>query len=248
MVFNINQKHIAMIKSIHLKLLRNAEYLQFLKLFLQLVEAHDPTALLVLNQYKNLLTEYQDLEVLFKQPLAHELSKEVADLDVLRDRAIVGIASVVRGYVNHFDPTMAAAATLLYNNLQLYGEGISTMNYQAETATITSLVKDWKNDAKLSAAESLLGLLKWREELDNVNKEFEQKYSTRTADYGNDTSPDILSKRKVTNTVYYKLVEHLEAHSVINDSPNYTKLNNQLNALIDQYNTLLATRKPEKKE
>lgn len=230
------------INGIDLKNLRNDEYFQFMKNTLSLVDGNDPVALNVVAQRDKLFLKIKEYDELFKQSTASEITKEIFSLDVRRDNAIVGINSVVTGYLYHYEPAIKKAAEQLNDNLKLYGAKIISQNYQAETATISNIVSDWNNKPELKAAMIALGLQEWVAELKTANELFDQKYLERTQEYGAASPENILSKRAETNAAYYELKSFLESYSVVQPSAENTKTINQLNALIEQYNTLLNNR------
>jgi len=78
--------------------------------------------------------------------------------------------------------------------------------------------------------------------LKTANDLFDTKYLARTQEYGDASPENILSKRVETNAAYYDLKSFLESFSVVQPSTENTKTINQLNALIDQYNTVLNNR------
>ena len=84
-------------------------------------------------------------------------------------------------------------------------------------------------------------------ELKAANTAFDEKYLDRTQDYGNATPENLKSKREETNAVYFNLRNLIDAfHLIAETTPSpYTTVINQLNALIDQYNSLLNNRAPE---
>ena len=121
--------------------------------------------------------------------------------------------------------------------IQAYQLGIQLQNYQAETATLNSLIGDWENKPELVAALTTLGLTDWKEELKNTNNTFNTKYILRTQEYGAASPENIKSKREEANAVYYELRNFIVAYATINaTNPLYTKTVNELNALITQYN------------
>lgn len=239
---NILKKTI-MIKAININNLRNAEYLQFMKNVASLVEANNPTELNVSNQYDALVAKNAEIEALFKKELSNPITEELVALDERRDKCIMGLAAVIKGHTYNYKEDIKAAATALQNNLELYGANISRQNYQAETATLNSLIGDWLDKPALNEAVQTLNLLGWLQEMRAVNALFDEKYLKRTQDYGSASPENIKLKRDETNEVYYALRKFLEAYSVINSAnPIFAKTTNELNALIDQYNTLLANR------
>jgi len=230
------------ITGIDLKSLRNDEYFQFMKNTVSLVTANDPVVLNVVAQNDALNTKVTEFDALFKKSTASELTAEIFNLDVRRDNALVGINSLVTGYLYHYDPVMVQAANKLNDNLKLYGSKITSQNYQAETATLASLITDWETKPDLNTAMLSLKLELWKEELKTANDLFDTKYLARTQEYGDASPENILSKRVETNAAYYDLKSFLESFSVVQPSTENTKTINQLNALIDQYNTVLNNR------
>ncbi|WP_310560651.1 DUF6261 family protein [Flavobacterium sp.] len=232
---------------IDLPKLRNAEYLQFIKNYLAIVLRNDPTVLKILAKYDALVGKGNELDALFKKILANEKTAEILALDERRDDAVNGIYYVAQGYDYHFDPTLKSAGTLIKESFSVYGGGISRLNYQAETATITSLIMDWENKAPLVGAFTTLNLTAWKNELKAANIAFDEKFLDRTQEYGDATPENLKSKREETNVVYYALRDRIDAYHLLAEttpSP-YTTVINQLNALIDQYNSLLNNRAPE---
>jgi hypothetical protein len=230
------------ITGIDLKNLRNDEYFQFMKNTVSLVNANDPVVLNVVTQNNALNTKLTEFDALFKKSTASDLTQEITNLDARRDNALVGINSVINGYLYHFTPGLVQAANKLNDNLKLYGTKIISQNYQAETATITSLVGDWQAKPELTNAVNALNLNEWVAELTEANTLFDTQYLARTQEYGDASPENILSKRNETNASYYDLKSFLESFSVVQPSSANTTTINQLNALIEQYNTLLSNR------
>jgi hypothetical protein len=142
---------------------------------------------------------------------------------------------------------LQTAGKKIKDSISLYGTSIWKLNYQSETATISSLILDWENKPELIAALNALNLGKWKDELKAANIAFNEKYLDRTQEYGNATPENLKSKREETNQIYYELRNRIDALDLLVDvpPPPYTTVINQLNALIDQYNTLLNNRAPE---
>ena len=230
-----------MINSILLRELRNASYLQFQKDFLEIISRNNPAVLQIETKYDELSAKTNELENLFKKVLANPISQELLVLDERRDAAVNGIYYVALGYSYHYDSNLKQAADVLLANIKLYGSGIARLNYQAETATINSLIHDWDNKPELTKAINTLDLKSWKGELESINIEFSTRYLDRTQDYGNATPETLKIKREETNTVYYALRDRINAlHLLIETPPSpYSTVINQLNALVEQYKLLL---------
>lgn len=224
--------------------LRNAEYLQYVKDFSAIITLNDPASLEIGMQHSTFTAKINELELLYKKALASEKTAKILALDERRDDAVNGIYFYLLSYTYHFDPLVQQHAQLLLDNMELYGKGISRMNYQAETATVNNILRDWESKPQLMAAVIALGLSEWVTELRNANTEFNSQYLYRTQEYGDANPETIKTKRDETNAVYYALRNRIDAlHLLIETPPSpYASLINQLNALTDQYNVLLVNR------
>ena len=237
-----------MINAISLRLLRNAEFLQFLDFIIRSVENNNPATLKVEVKLLALKNLYDQLDDIFKIPKDNLLSKELLELDYKRDRAIIGISQTVSANLNYFEQDKVNAAQLLDRNIKNYGAQIYSMNYQAESSTISSMLKDWELEPTLKDAIILLGLTAWKEELKNKNNDFITIYYDRNQEYGAETTDKIKQKRLDANTAYYNLTRLINAYATIDNTREYQKVIGEINALIESYNTLLASRKGKKKE
>jgi hypothetical protein len=233
-----------MINAIHLSSLRNAEYLQFQKDILGIVGRNSPATLNVQQRFDTTHSKLTEMESLFKKVMASEITADLLALDERRDKAITGISQVVMGYTYHYDEALRKAAEHLDINIKLYGTAIARMNYQAETTTITALLNDWNTKPELTNAAATLGLGNWKEELENANHLFNSRYLDRTQEMGAANPDSLKSKRGEMNEAYYGLRDRIDAlHTLADAEPSaYTLVIGQLNALIEQYNNLIAGR------
>lgn len=231
--------------AIELKLLRNAEYLQYIKDFTGIINLNHPESLGIESKLSVFTAKTGELEALYKKALASEKTRELLVLDEKRDNAINGIFYFLLSHSYHYESSQQQNAQILLDNMALYGSGIARMNYQAETATLNNLLRDWESKPELANAVNAFGLSSWVDELRNTNTEFSSKYLSRTQEYGDATPETIKTKREETNTAYYALRDRIDAlHLLVETPPSpYTTVINQLNALTDQYNVLLVNRK-----
>ena len=238
-----------MIKGINLRMLRNGELLQFIDSIIKAVEAKNPSALRLEVKLLALKKMYDILDALFKLPQDSLLTKDLENLDAQRDRAITGILKVIDGFSYHFDPTYVNAANLLDRNLTMYGPEIYSQNYQAESTTISNIIKDWDNQENLAEAVVLLGLRNWKDELDRSNNGFITRYAERNQEYSRETLDKIKEKRIDAYDAFYALRDLITSHATIDSSiVGYQELIREFNSYIDTYNNTLAVRKGNKKE
>ncbi|GAA4162005.1 hypothetical protein GCM10022217_28650 [Chryseobacterium ginsenosidimutans] len=240
--------------AIELRLLRNAEYLQYVKDFTGIIDLNNPESLGIDVKLSAFNTKISELEALYKKALASEKTQELLVLDERRDNAINGIFYFLLSQSYHYEADKKQKAQLLLDNIALYGSGIARLNYQAETATLNNLLRDWENKPELADAITAFDLSAWIAELKSTNELFNTKYLSRTQEYGDANPETIKTKREEINAAYYALRDRIDAlHLLVETPPSpYQTVINQLNALTDQYNVLLVNRKdtsvPEKNE
>jgi len=231
-----------MITAIDFSRLRNAEFLQFIANFSDLVGANNPADLNIVVQHTAFKSKLDEMSRLFKMKRSSPTTQELILLDNRRDKAINGLTANINSYCNHYDAKIIQAAELLTRNLNHFGTGIARLNFQAETSTLNGIIHDWETKPELTAAIEKLGHTGWVAELKKANQLFEQKYLQRTREYGAANPVTLQAKRKETTVAYYGLRKFIEASSVFNPSVACEKLISELNALIDQYNELIRTR------
>jgi Family of unknown function (DUF6261) len=238
-----------MITGITLNNMRNAEFIQFIKNCLAITQSNDPAILNVQVQHDDLLHMLVLLEGLFVTEQGSAVTEEVSALDLRRDRAISGFSLLVNAYTYYFDPVIAKHAETLNRQIAQYGGGIARENYQAESAIIDNLLADLNSKPELGTAITALHLKDWKNELEAANTAFNDAYLVRTKQLGAATKDRLLAKRQETNEAYYKLRDFINSYYTINNgAAPYGKTTDELNALIDQYNTMMAARLNNGKE
>lgn len=230
--------------AIDLRILRNAEYLQYMKDFAGIINLNDPATLQIDAKLAAFTAKTEELEDLFKKSLANERTQAILSLDERRDDAINGITAFLQGYSYHYEADKKQNAQRLLTALAIYGSGIARQNYMSETATINNIIVDFTDKPELAAAVTAFSLQPWIDELATANTLFNTEYLARTLEYG-DANPDtIKTKREEVNVTYYALRDRIDAlHTLVETPPSpYTTVINRLNALTDQYNALLLHR------
>ncbi len=234
-----------MITAIDLTKLRNAEYLQLMMDVLKLVLQNNPTTLKVLDEYNGLQAATTAIEGIFKTEQSSPLTPIIEALDVRRDNAIMGIFKTIEANTFHFTPAVKEAAGILAKYVGIYGSGndVAKLNLQAETATVTSIVTDMETRTDLVATINTLGLTSWVAELKTANQLLSDKYIERTTELAGANTDTIKQKRIDCNTAYYSLRDMLQSYNTITKGvAPYPKTIGEINALIDQYNNVLAKR------
>ncbi|AYO56850.1 hypothetical protein CO230_01080 [Chryseobacterium sp. 6424] len=79
--------------AIDLRMLRNAEYLQYMKDFAGIINLNDPASLQIVAKLTAFTEKTGELEDLFKKAQANDRTRIIMQLDERRDNAINGIAA-----------------------------------------------------------------------------------------------------------------------------------------------------------
>jgi len=234
-----------MINSINIASLRNSEFTQFMKHVLNLVALNDPAALLVADKYAALQTATDQANALFTARRGLASTDSLEALDVRRDNAVVGLSACLQGYTYHYDSTIRQHARALYDHIKAYGAGaVARENYSSETSLINTILNEWTSFPELAAAIQALQLGDWKAELDAANQAFDAQYVARTSEMAADSPDTLKAKRLETAKAYYALRDRIAAFHVVHDGAEpFGKTVREINVLIDQYNTRLATRK-----
>lgn len=219
---------------------RNAEFLQYMKDSLQLV--NDANLNPLTTQITVLTPVVTSIDAAFQQSQGSALTQDIIVLDERRDKTIVGLRSVTEGYTYHYDAAVASAATALNANIAAHGSNIQRLSYQEETAVLDSIITDWETDTELTAAVNLLNLGDWLAELKTANTAFTTKYLERVEETAASSVESIPQLRDTATTAYRELTDTINAHAVLNTAPDYVSLQDQLSVLAGQYNQVVDNR------
>ncbi|UOK43686.1 MULTISPECIES: DUF6261 family protein [Flavobacterium] len=231
-----------MINSITLNSLRNAEFIQFCKDFTSIVANSSLTVHSLQIQHDTMVRKISEMETMFKNTTPSPITPELEELDWCRNKNIMGIFGIVNAYTCHFDPTYSYAATLLQNNIKLYGSDITRETYQSETAIISNIISDWETKPELTSAIGTLNLGQWVIELKKVNQTFRDTYHRYTQEFTNNSPGTFKSKRNEMVSIYHDLCKYLSAFSVVQPISWGANTIHEVNTLINQYNQVIVGR------
>ena len=231
-----------MFLSIYLTHLRHNEFIQFITNLLGIITGNDLETLKLQSESDDLTALLATITALYKPDLASQLTKLLEQDDERRDRAFVGIQSLIEAYTNHYDEATKEAALALALSLKKFGTRITKQNYQAETATITAIIEEWKREANLIAALSKLSLNEWVGELSTSNTQFNTHYIDRVKEDAAAPDVKIIVLRKEAIQSYRSLTNRIQAYATIGEVPVYAAIINECNSLIEKYNSVVNAR------
>lgn len=235
-----------MIKSIYLKGLRNDEFLQFFKDIIARCNLFDTTALLILPQVTAMADAILKLDAVFNKEVGSKFTDLLVAIDHRRDKAITGIKLTCIGLAYHFEDASSSAAQLILDSFDKYNDAIARMNYQAETAEINAILAEWGKSTALTAALEELNMSSWTVELKTANDLFSETYQNRVDDKLETEGDYFFDLRPEAIALYKKLSRRIEAHSEIDEKPEYQQLTDGINVIIETYKTLLQKREGKK--
>ncbi len=237
-----------MIQTAYILRYRNSEFIQFQNDVMKLLNRQPKLKADLTVQLTNLQEPVQQMALIFKQQSGTPTTKTLEKADARRDRAIVGIRTLIKSFTYHHHEDKSAAARVLLKSIDQYGTRISRLNYQAQTAVLDKIVYDWKNNPDLQTYVDLLELHEWVEELKEANRNFNELYLIRTAEYAKRMMATSMPElREAATLAYRNLLKHIEAHATLTPTEAHHTLLKRLNALIKQYNVLVEERKQNTK-
>jgi hypothetical protein len=236
-----------MIAKMDFKNLRNSEFMQFFSQILVLAEGYGAETLGIYQEYDALKSALGEASAVFVKDRVTLETKELQALDNLRDDLLNGLITLVRGYSYSPHPPVKKSSRLLEIQLRLYGRGTARENYHFETQVVSTLVQDLTERPELAQAAEMLHLTEWVQQLGLVNKEFYEKYLSRTkieADIPDDTFTQL---RPPIVKAFHQLRDRLGAFYTLNhgEAP-YGNIANDIRALVDQYKKVVAVRQGRK--
>ncbi|MDR2423702.1 MAG: DUF6261 family protein [Prevotellaceae bacterium] len=173
----------------------------------------------------------------FKWIRRSEFTQKKIQADRRRDDLYRGLAETVKANLRHFDPQAYNAACHVDNLLKGYGDVVH-LNYDAETASIDSVVVLLRSDSFVDDAQ-LLRLTPWINELEIANNEFKQ-YVSKTAQEEIDR-PDVSPKesRRRSDVALRLIIDRVDAMITLNGDAALTGFLAEYNTLAKHYNTLI---------
>ncbi|MEM6299680.1 MAG: DUF6261 family protein [Bacteroidota bacterium] len=188
-------------------------------------------------QVRALQTAFDEINASFKKEVGNAKTQDLKTLDERRDKAVRGIKGIAENYLLHFDEAKVKAADAILRSMNKYAKNIHRLGYSAQTAVVNNLLEDWANEPAPQAGIALLGLTEWKEEMETANKEFDAVFIMRNKEEAlKDKVASATQVRIGLEEAYREVETHLNAHAVLNPSPEVETIMGELNKLIKKYN------------
>jgi hypothetical protein len=204
-----------------------------------LTEVNNPATLGVANQYGEFVVWYNREETAFEFIRRSEITEAKAKADQERDALYNGLCDAVKAATNHYTPIIAVAARRLIVIIETFNhpERITKLSYDAETASIFSLVDNLKAQ---KADMERVGIQGWVSALESKNKEFEALALQYIEEVVGKPDYNMLQSRRGVEKSMRTMFHCIEALIVMNGETAYAGYVTKLNAIIKHYNNVYA--------
>jgi hypothetical protein len=222
------------ISTAHFSYMRNEAHYQFLLLVKQLFEAEPGVAGIVtelLPQFYALLELEGRLVDVVR---TSEYTRQLADADRRRDRAVAGLNIAIEAALHHPDPDVLKAAERLRIRMKAFRGEIERKAYGEESAAVKILVTDLQG--AYAPQVSTVGLGVWGTEIAAAQALFEQIFLLRNAERVERSRENIRDVRRNIETLYRRIVEHINAYTLINGTATTGVFTGRLNDEIAYFN------------
>jgi phosphatidylserine/phosphatidylglycerophosphate/cardiolipin synthase-like enzyme len=220
--------------------LRKAEYIQYMKAVHQLVS--ESAIDTIQNLGSQLKAKADILESQLTANKASPFTEMIYLADEKRDSCYRGLIRIVDGNTFHWNALKAQAAKSIYKVMQSQGSRILDLNLQAESTVLSSLISQLETKTELMEAVATLDLEDWVEQLKIMNNKCISLLVERTQEKANLPNTNASEQKNNCTEVYLELIRNIESHITLNSEGNYTKLKEDINQLVMEYNHKLKLR------
>lgn len=226
------------INSISIHSLRNAGFINFSDGVVSIGSRHNLTSFGLKPAQDGFIATLAPLNAQYATEQGSSLTEKIVAADARRDKAVVGILTVIIGHGNHFDAAIGEAAGRLEKVFAKYGSSIQTLPYLDQSGAIKSLAEDLQS-APADADVTKLGLGAWVAEMKAANTEFVTLLSSRTTEKSQKPSEKMLDLRQNTILAWQNLCKKISAVNELTPSAALNAYAAELNTYIEEYNQLI---------
>ena len=227
------------IKTILVKTLRNNLHFEFMSSFLVLLQTLGASISLIAGLVHKFATLVGDEDIALDQLRRFDTTDEIHEQDGRRDNAFYQLCNYVRSGFKHFDENRRQAAGRLHDILKDY-KGTPKSPLAEESAKLHNLLQ------KLETVRSdidFLGLGEWISEMKDANDKVRSLMADRASEATNKAQHKVKTVRAAVDEAYYEILTCLEAVSIVENTEAGKQLVAEINARIDEYNSILAREK-----
>jgi hypothetical protein len=220
-----------LIKSINLANARLMDFYQAMSLTSGFLQKEDTAALNLADAANGFTASFAALDTAVKQAQKTGYTDAIIAADDKRDNILIGFTGVLNGYTRFPEPELANAATQLLAVTDKYGPGVARLPQREETAVLTNLVGDLRNEVNAPLLQTV-GVAVWVDKLDEANLAFGELYANRTEKEAAYITGLTRTERANTQAAFEKLAQAIEAWAFINGEAAYKPLADKINQAV----------------
>ena len=226
---------------INLSRLHNNEHFQFMTDVQGLIGSHGAATLGIEAHYPPFEQALAEEGVALRVEQGNILSKQIAELDKLRDRTWSASSARVKATLLSPNPEDITSAEVILRIIDRYGD-MRNMSYNDESAALTNLVKDMQLPENAPHLDRN-GITAWVNELKGQNEQCQALLNQRNAIEAQKASGNVRMVRRMVDPLYKAMVDTINALMVLGTaSPAAIAFAGHLNEQIDRYRLSLNMR------
>lgn len=232
-----------MIKKITFRKMSNTEFYDYLWQTIQTVKKSGPTEVAKSKLCTKLEEKFAIYDEGFKKDGKSMLTTPISLKDEDRDRAGKWLYFTIYSQTFSSDREVAEAATLLLSKFDTYGFAILRAPYGEESASIKSLLNDYKRGEYSVAAAKLPSIRVIMDELQGIQDEFDDLFTTRrTEEVDRSKVTSAYKLRSETEEVVEKFRTQISGMAVADEESEWAYVNGLLCQLDSEYQQKIRTR------
>ncbi len=196
----------------------------------------------VINYVQSLSGKMSNYDAAVLKVAKSDETLKLAEADKLRDNAITSLTRLVSVYELSPNDNEVDAYKSLQTLLNTY-KGLQRWNFEEETNGIDNLLADFANP-KYTPHITLLNVTPWITQLTAANTNFRTLFTVRTQETSAKQSFDVGAMRKEIKIVYDDAANYILSMAKAQNTDQYNKTLDVINAIRKYYYDLLAKRKP----
>lgn len=222
--------------------LRNSEYVQYIRDLFKLIEPKENVKVTLAPKMTPLENQLNLMEQSSKTKNT-VLSKQLRQKDEKRDITYIGLISSIETQARHWEDSIKTAADLALTVVKRHIKSIRTLNYQAETDKIKTVISELRDLETSQGLLTTLGNKEWVDKLEEFNNEFSELFATRTISDAENTWISVTRLRQESYSMLNALMSLLASAIELKESQNedfseYQSLSNEIDVLNSKYNDL----------
>lgn len=220
-----------LIKSINLANARLMDFYQVMSLTGGFLQKEDLVKLNLSPIASDFNNVFGNFDKALKQAQKTGYTDAIIDADDNRDNILIGFLGLLGGNTRFPEKGIANAATQLLAVVNKYGTGVARLPQREESAVLTNMVADLRNDVNGPLVQTV-GVLIWVDKLDEANRAFDELYANRTAKEAEFITGLTRTERDNMQAAFEKLVQGIESYAFINGETAYKPLADKINQAV----------------